>query len=155
MRALPEREATMKLIRNILMYLLIGGVVLRTLAQITALAQQSVLPPTVVTKTLMQEPLGDTSEPKMSLFVLNLGEGLTVPAHTHAGAVFAYILQGEIENQLDSEEAQVYSAGGLFHERAMQLHRVFRNLSKTEAAKILIFQNTGSLPASVKPLLQE
>jgi serine/threonine protein kinase len=72
----------MKLIRNILTYLLISGIVLPTLPRVSMLAQQSVLPPTVVTKTLMQEPLGDTSEPKMSLFVLNLAEGLTVPADT-------------------------------------------------------------------------
>ncbi len=42
-----------------------------------------------------------------------------------------------------------------FHERPMQVHRVFRNLSQTAPAKVLIFQNTGSLPASIKPLLQE
>jgi quercetin dioxygenase-like cupin family protein len=106
-------------------------------------------------KTLMKGPLGDTSEPKMSLFVLNVAAGLTAPSHTHAGAVFAYILEGDIENQVEPDPLKVYHSGGFFQERPMQVHRVLRNLSKTEPAKILIFQNTGTLPATVKPLRQE
>jgi quercetin dioxygenase-like cupin family protein len=91
----------------------------------------------------------------MSLFILNLSPGLTVPTHSHTGAVFAYVLQGDIENQVEPEQPKVYHPGGLFHERPMQVHRLLRNLSQTEPAKILIFQNTGTLPASVKPLIQE
>jgi quercetin dioxygenase-like cupin family protein len=104
-------------------------------------------------ETLMQEPLGDTTEPKMSLFVLTLPGGRTVPTHQHAGLVFAYILEGEIENQVEPDAPKIYHAGEFFHERPMQVHRIFRNLSRTEPAKILIFQNTGT-PA-LKPLLQE
>lgn len=119
------------------------------------LAQTPPAPPAIAAKTLIQAPLGETSEPKMSLFILNLAAGLTVPAHSHAGAVFAYILEGDIENQVEPDPPQVYHPGGFFHERPMQVHRLLRNLSRTEPAKILIFQNTGSLPSSVKPLMLE
>lgn len=103
----------------------------------------------------MKEPLGETSEPKMSLFILNLAAGQSVPSHSHAGSVFAYVLQGEIENQVEPDAPQVFHPGGFFFERPMQTHRIFRNLSPTEPAKILIFQNTSSLPSTIKPLLQE
>lgn len=109
--------------------------------------------PGIATKVLMQEPLGETQEPKMSLFILDLAAGLTVPTHTHAGAVFAYILQGDIENQVEPDPPSVYHPGGFFHERPLQVHRLLRNLSQTEPAKILILQNTGTL--STKPLIQE
>jgi quercetin dioxygenase-like cupin family protein len=119
------------------------------------LAQAPAAPPAIDTKILMREPLGDTSEPKMSLFILNLTAGLTIPTHSHAGAVFAYILQGDIENQVEPDSPVVYNPGGFFHERPMQVHRLLRNLSKTDPANILIFQNTGTLPSTVKPLIQE
>lgn len=119
------------------------------------LAQAPAARPTAPTKILMQEPLGDTSEPKMSLFILSLPPGLTVPSHTHTGAVFAYILQGDVENQIEPDPPKIYHAGDLFHERPMQVHRLFRNLSNTEPAKLLILQNTGALPRGIEPLLQE
>ena len=104
---------------------------------------------------LMQEPLGDTTEPTMSLFILNVAPGATIPMHSHKGVVFAYLLEGDIENQLDPEPPKIFHAGDFFHERAMQVHRELRNLSQTEPAKLLVFQNTGSLPPTIKPLLQE
>jgi quercetin dioxygenase-like cupin family protein len=106
-------------------------------------------------KILMQEPLGNTSGPEMSLFILNVSAGLTIPSHSHKGAVFAYVLQGDIENQLDPDPPKIFHPGDFFHERPMQVHRLLRNLSHTEPAKILVFQNTGTLPPAIKPLLQE
>ena len=58
------------------------------------LAQPPAAPAGIATKILTQAPLGDTSEPKMALFILNVAAGRTIPTHTHTGAVFAYILQG-------------------------------------------------------------
>ena len=106
-------------------------------------------------QTLVQGSLGDTTEPTMSLFILNLSAGLTVPSHSHEGVVFAYILEGEIENQIEPDPPKIYHAGDFFHERARQVHRMFRNVSKTEPAKVLVFQNTATLPRGRKPLLQQ
>src|SRR5690349_11310775 len=106
-------------------------------------------------QTLMQGSLGDTTEPAMSLFILNLSAGRTVPAHSHEGVVFAFVLEGEIENQIEPDPPKIHHAGDFFQERPKQVHRVFRNVSKTEPAKILVFQHTAKLPPGVKPLLQQ
>jgi quercetin dioxygenase-like cupin family protein len=39
-------------------------------------------------QTLMQEPLGGTKEPSMSLFLTTLLPGYTSPKHQHPGVVF-------------------------------------------------------------------
>lgn len=106
-------------------------------------------------KIMMQEPLGALSDPTMSLFILDVAPGMTFPSHSHKGAVFAYVLEGNIENQLDPDPPKIYHPGDFFYEHPMQVHRLLRNLSQTEPAKILVFQNTGTLPASIKPLLQK
>jgi quercetin dioxygenase-like cupin family protein len=107
-------------------------------------AQMPATRPSGGIKTLMQEPLGNPSEPKMVLSILNVPPGVTIPSHSHAGAVFAYILQGDIENQVEPDPPMVYHLGGFFHEHPMQVHRLLRNLSETEPARILVFQNTGT-----------
>jgi quercetin dioxygenase-like cupin family protein len=106
-------------------------------------------------QTLMEGALGETAEPKMSLFILDMPPGRSAPSHSHEGVVFAYVLEGEIENQVEPDPLKVYRAGDFFHERPRQVHRVFRNVSKTQPAKILVFQNTATLPQRLKPLLQE
>lgn len=107
------------------------------------IAQTAALPASGM-KTLMQAPLSDPSEPKMVLSILNVAAGVTIPSHSHAGVVFAYVLQGDIENQVEPDPPIVYHPGGFFFERPKQVHRLLRNLSATEPAKILIFQNTST-----------
>ena len=114
-------------------------------------------------QTLMQEPLGKTSEPKMTLFVTTLPPGYEAPMHQHGGVVFIYVLEAEIESQVEPNPPKIYHAGDFFHEPPMQVHRTFRNLSKTAPAKFLNFsniatQNTGTQNASgvtARVLLQE
>lgn len=129
--------------------------IVSALALAMPLLTQTPAPPRKGPRILMQEPLGQLSDPKMSLFILDVAPGMTYPSHSHTGAVFAYVLQGDIENQLDPDPPKIYHAGDYFHERPMQVHRMLRNLSQTEPAKILIFQNTGSLPSTINPLMQE
>ncbi|HKV04337.1 MAG TPA: cupin domain-containing protein [Candidatus Acidoferrales bacterium] len=90
--------------------------------------------------TLMQEPLGELANPQVSVITITLEPGASSPPHQHTGPVFAYILDGEIENQVDPNPAQNYQAGQYFYEPPMHVHRAFRNLSKTQSAKLLIFE---------------
>ncbi len=91
-------------------------------------------------KTLMQEPLGDIPNPEVSVITLEVGPGTVSPPHEHIGPVFAYILEGEIENQVEPNPPKTYKAGDYFYEPAMHVHKMLKNLSATKVAKLLIFQ---------------
>ena len=95
-------------------------------------------------QTLMQEPLGDTIELTMSLFLTTLPPRHSSPEHQHPGVVFIYVLEGEIESQVESNPPKIYRAGEFFNERPMQVHRVFRNVSQTAPAKYLSFSNVAT-----------
>jgi quercetin dioxygenase-like cupin family protein len=60
--------------------------------------------------------------------------------HTHAGPVFAYILHGEIENQVEPDPPLTYKPGQFFYEAPGHVHRFLRNLSGSEPASLVIFQ---------------
>lgn len=91
-------------------------------------------------KTLMEEPLPEMPNPVLSVIVLTVEPGASSPPHEHIGPVFAYILEGEIENQVDPNPPKTYKAGDYFYEPRMHVHRMMRNLSKTKPAKLLISQ---------------
>jgi quercetin dioxygenase-like cupin family protein len=91
-------------------------------------------------KTLMQEPLGEITDPQVTVITLTVAPDSVSPPHQHIGPVFAYILEGQIENQVDPDQPKTYKAGDYFYEPAMHVHRELRNLSKTETAKLLIFE---------------
>lgn len=59
--------------------------------------------------------------------------------HTHAKSAFiyAYVVSGAIESQVNNEPAHVYTAGQAFYEEPGAQHRISRNASKTEPAKLL------------------
>jgi quercetin dioxygenase-like cupin family protein len=94
----------------------------------------------VAVKTLMQEPLAETPNPEVTVITLTVAPGATSPPHQHIGPVFAYILDGEIENQVDPNPAQNYKAGDFFYEPPMHVHRSLRNLSSARPATLLIFE---------------
>ncbi len=60
-------------------------------------------------------------------------------AHRHPGAIFAYVLTGEVEIQLENGAIQRYRPGQAWYEHAGQLHSISRNPSTTEPAKFVVF----------------
>jgi len=64
--------------------------------------------------------------------------GASLP-HTHAKSAFiyAYVVSGAIESQVGDAPAHVYTAGQAFYEEPGAHHRISRNASKTEPAKLL------------------
>ncbi|HEX5226263.1 MAG TPA: cupin domain-containing protein [Bryobacteraceae bacterium] len=107
-------------------------------------------------RVLMTQALDDGYKQE-SLIQLNIGPALVAPAHMHMGAVFAYIAEGNIENQVDPDPVKTYHPGDFFWEPPMHVHRMLKNLSTTEGAKIVVFQmgDTGKANAAVKTLIQE
>ena len=51
--------------------------------------------------------------------------------------VFAYVLSGEVESQVNDGPKQVYRAGESWYETPGSIHRVSRNASTTAPAKLL------------------
>ena len=100
------------------------------------------------------EPLGETSEPNLTFFVLNIAAGATVPARTHSEAAFAFVIEGDVESKQASKAAEALHVGTFFRELRGEPARMLKNLSSTAAAKVLILQNSPSLPAGAKALLQ-
>lgn len=64
--------------------------------------------------------------------------GASLP-HKHATSAFiyAYVVSGAIESQVDDQPARIYRAGQSFHEEPGAVHRISRNASKIEPAKLL------------------
>src|SRR5437667_12380125 len=55
----------------------------------------------VAVETLMQEPLAEMPNPEVRVITLTVAPGAASSPHRHTGPVFAYLLEGEIENQVD------------------------------------------------------
>jgi hypothetical protein len=95
---------------------------------------------------LMEESIGDIGDAEASMLILNIPP--YVPAgphggfrmHEHSGPVFAYVLEGSVENQVDPDPPKTYNTGDYWYEPAMHVHRSLRNLSDTQRARILVFQ---------------
>lgn len=75
--------------------------------------------------------------------------GATAP-HIHAKSAFiyAYVVSGAIESQVDKQPARIYTAGQAFYEEPGALHQISRNASKTAPAKLLavFVVDTGDTP---------
>jgi quercetin dioxygenase-like cupin family protein len=95
--------------------------------------------------TLSRLAVPDDIEPVMSVSRFELAAAPPVArpigeGHTHQGPVFGYVLQGEIENQVEPNPPARYRPGAFFSEPAGHLHRFLRNVRTTEPAALLTFQ---------------
>ncbi|HEV7776424.1 MAG TPA: cupin domain-containing protein [Luteibacter sp.] len=81
---------------------------------------------------------------------VNYAPGGATAAHTHAKSAFiyAYVVSGAIESQVNDGPVQTYTAGQAFYEEPGAHHRVSRNASKTAPAKLLavFIVDTGDAP---------
>jgi len=105
---------------------------------------------------LMQQSIGDVGDAVVTMLILNIparpsaGPHSAFPMHKHSGPVFAYMLEGSVENQVDPDGPKTYKTGDSWYEPAMHVHRLLHNLSETQPAKILVFEVTPK----GKPLAQ-
>jgi quercetin dioxygenase-like cupin family protein len=57
--------------------------------------------------------------------------------HRHAGPIFGYVLEGELETGLGDEPPKTLKAGDTFYEPGGAVHRVARNPSPTTRTRVL------------------
>lgn len=75
----------------------------------------------------------------LTAVVVDYAPGGASPSHEHAKSAFiyAYVVSGAIESQVNDGQKRIYRAGESFFEEPGSLHRVSRNASKTRPAKLL------------------
>jgi quercetin dioxygenase-like cupin family protein len=80
--------------------------------------------------------------PGKSLIALEVAypPGAATPPHTHpqSAFIYAYVLSGEIVSAVDDGEPLIYRPGDSWHEAPGAHHRVSRNASETEPARLLV-----------------
>ena len=57
--------------------------------------------------------------------------------HSKSAFIFAYVVSGQVESQVNDGPKRVYRAGESFYEMPGSSHPISRNASKTEPAKLL------------------
>lgn len=81
---------------------------------------------------------------------VNYAPGAASAPHRHADSAFiyAYVVSGQIESQVDDGPARIYRAGESFYEAPGAHHGISRNASKTQPAKLLavFVVDTGEKP---------
>src|SRR5215470_9999081 len=108
------------------------------------------LPPTW--ETLVREPLPADVEPVISLNGLTMPEQ-AVAEHSHQSPVIGYMVDGEIENQIDPDPAATYKAGGVFYEPPRHLHKIMRTVSAAPAKLLIFHAGRAGVPDSLVRLL--
>ena len=74
-----------------------------------------------------------------ALVTVEYAPGGETKKHRHDVAVFAYVLEGSVESQLDNQEIKTYKKGDTWYEPPGTIHSVSRNASSTQPAKLLVF----------------
>lgn len=110
-------------------------------ALVVALAPAAAQAPGLGVRVLVRRdlPAMDGQQLTGDLTELVLQPGFTGGAHKHNYGIYAYILEGAVISQLDSEKPVTYTKGQVFFESPGQLHALFKNPSRTESAKVLVF----------------
>ena len=89
--------------------------------------------------TLMRQPLPDYPGKDGVLVTVEFAPGHADAAHRHPGHVFAYVLEGSVEMQVEGGELHTLEPGDTFYENPEDTHPFGQNVSKTEPAKLLVF----------------
>jgi quercetin dioxygenase-like cupin family protein len=81
-------------------------------------------------------PLGDDQE--VVVLELDWAPGHSSQPHRHNAHVFVYVIEGEIQMQVEGGELTTLGAGEMFYENPDDVHTVSRNASDMEPARVLV-----------------
>lgn len=85
------------------------------------------------------QPITNIPGKSLIAVVVDYAPGAASSPHAHAKSAFiyAYVVSGSIESQVNDGTKRVYHAGENFYETPGSTHPVSRNASKTKPAKLL------------------
>jgi quercetin dioxygenase-like cupin family protein len=88
---------------------------------------------------LLNVPLPELpANQEMLILEVNLEPGQESRPHRHSAHVFVYVLEGQINMQVEGGELATLSPGEMFYENPDDVHVVSQNASDTETAKFLV-----------------
>ncbi len=93
----------------------------------------------VTVRQMMMQPLPMPGNHVAVIVVVEYAPGAASPPHWHPGPVFGYVLQGRVAIGIDQRPPITYAEGDVWYEAPRHIHRVSRNASATEPAKLLAF----------------
>ncbi|EYF00839.1 cupin domain-containing protein [Chondromyces apiculatus] len=99
--------------------------------------------PAASVQTLMAHPFTPPPQAEGRMLIVDFPPGSINAAHHHDGAIFAYVLEGTVISALDDGPEVTYAQGKTWHEKPGQIHRVSRNGSTTERARLLVVYVTS------------
>jgi quercetin dioxygenase-like cupin family protein len=73
----------------------------------------------------------------MTLVEVVFPPGVGSPPHLHANGVMAFVVSGSIASKIGDEPERVFRAGEAWWEPPGAVHRVSRNTSSSESARLL------------------
>lgn len=98
------------------------------------------------TDTLLTLELPATDASEAMMLTVSYGPGEFSMPHRHDAHTFVYVLEGNIEMQVEGGELMRLGPGDTFYENPDDIHMVSRNVSETNSAKFLVFfiKNPGA-----------
>jgi len=96
---------------------------------------------TFQTNVLLERDISDYAGKDMMVTVreLTLKPGAVGSKHRHPGPVFVYVLEGDVEVEIEGSPPRVYHPGEIFSEIPHQLHLSTRNADPRRPARILSY----------------
>lgn len=111
----------------------------------TALAEDTV-------SVLSNQRLADRTGKEGTVLIVDYAPGAASGPHVHPGSVFAYVLEGTVVSQVEGDKPMTYTKGQSWYESPKKPHVVSKNASKTEPARLLVFQLSQEGESLVVPM---
>jgi quercetin dioxygenase-like cupin family protein len=116
------------------------------------MAQAAQAPDEETVAPVMQQAIPEASAKMILVATVTYAPGQASAPHKHPGSIFAYVVKGSVESQLEGTPARTYRTGEAWYEPPGAHHVVSRNASKTQPAQLLIFAVTSGHEPVKEPL---
>jgi quercetin dioxygenase-like cupin family protein len=103
----------------------------------TALAQQGSTAAASTRREVIKQKLPGEPERDLVLIEVTFPAGAVSPVHFHPNGVMAFVVSGSIVSKVNEGSEQTYHTGDAWWEPPGAIHRVSRNASTSEPAKLL------------------
>jgi quercetin dioxygenase-like cupin family protein len=94
--------------------------------------------PLPTSKVVVTKALAGVEGKEVTISEVSMGPGAGSMPHRHDANTFVYVLEGEVEMQVQGGPLTRLGPGEVFYESPTDIHTVSRNASQTAPAKVLV-----------------